>query len=198
MAHIDYFFIPISTFAYLAGDRLERIAGKHGATIIYKPFNLLKVFEETGTPLVADRHPSRQAYRLQEIARIAKRNNLPVNLQPAYFPANPVPASSAIIAAQNAGGGNIGGLVQSLLAACFAQERDIASDDVIRDCLQANGFDPDLSNSGLLSGVQAYETNTEEALKRGVFGSPTYIVNGQIFWGQDRLSYLDDYLGELE
>ena len=109
-----------------------------------------------------------------------------------------MPASSAIIAAQNAGGGNIGGLVQSLLAACFAQERDIANDDVIRDCLQANGFDPDLSNSGLLGGVQIYESNTEEALKRGVFGSPTYIVNDQIFWGQDRLSYLDDYLGELE
>lgn len=198
MAHIDYFFIPISTFAYLAGGELERIAGKHGATITYKPFDLLKVFGETGTALVADRHPSRQAYRLQEIARIAKRNKLPVNLKPAFFPANPVPASCAIIAAQNAGGGNIGGVVQSLLRACFAEERDLASDEVIRGCLQVNGFDPDLANAGMLSGVQTYESNTEEALRRGVFGSPTYIVNDQIFWGQDRLSYLDDYLGELE
>ncbi len=198
MAHIDYFFIPISTFAYLAGDGLERIAGKHEATIRYKPFDLLKVFDQTGTPKVADRHPSRQAYRLQEIARIAKRNNLPVNLKPAFFPTNPVPASCAIIAAQNAGGGNIGGLVQSLMRACFAEERDIAQDDVVQECLQANGFDPDLANTGLLSGAIAYETNTEDALKRGVFGSPTYIVNDQIFWGQDRLAYLDDYLGELD
>jgi 2-hydroxychromene-2-carboxylate isomerase len=197
LAHIDYYMIPISPFAYLAGDQLERIATKHGATVSYKPFNLLQVFDQTGTPRVQDRHPSRQAYRLQEIARIAKRNALPVNAKPAFFPTNPVPASCAIIAAQNTGGGDVGHLVQLLLGACFAQERDIASDDVIRDCLTLAGFDPNLADQGMLSGVQVYETNTEEALARGVFGSPTYVVNDQVFWGQDRLSYLDEYLGEL-
>lgn len=197
MAHIDYFFSPVSTFAYLAGGGLERIAAKHGATITYMPFDLLKVFDETGTPRVADRHPARLAYREQDIARVAKRNGLPVNLQPAFWPANPVPACCAIVAAQNTGGGDLGGLVQSVMRACFADERDIASDSVIRDCLQGNGFDPALADTEMLSGVETYGANTEEAGKRGVFGSPTYVVNGQIFWGQDRLDYLDDYLAEI-
>lgn len=197
MAHIDYFMIPLSTFAYLAGNGLEKIAAKHNATITYKPFNLIKVFEETGTKMVPDRHPSRQAYRLQEITRISKRAGLPINPKPAFWPVNPVPSSCAIIAAQNAGGGDIGGLVQSLMRACFTKEKDISSDSVIIDCLEKNGFSGGLLNSGMLSGAETYGANTEEALKRGVFGSPSYLVDGQLFWGQDRLDYLDEYLAEI-
>jgi len=196
LAHIDYFMIPLSTFAYLAGDGLEKVAAQHGATITYKPFDLMKVFEETGTPAPAKRHPFRQAYRLQELHRISKRNGLPINVQPAYWPANPVPSSCAIIAAQNAGGGDVGGLVQALLRACFAEEKDIASDSVIEECLEANGFSADLAHSGMLSGVETYGANTEEAMKRGVFGSPFYIVDDELFWGQDRLEYLSEYLSE--
>jgi len=66
----------------------------------------------------------------------------------------------------------------------------------LRACLTENGFDPDLVNSGLLSGAVVFERNTEEAIKKGVFGAPTYVVGDQIFWGQDRLSYLDEYLAE--
>jgi len=196
LAHIDYFMIPLSTFAYLAGDGLEKIAAKHGATITYKPFNLLKVFDDTGTPRAENRHPFRQAYRLQEITRISKRANLPINLHPAHWPVNPVPSSCAIIAAQKAGGGDIGGLVQSIMRACWAEDKDISVDEVIIGCLEANGFSADLLNSGMLSGAETYGANTEEAMKRGVFGSPSYLVDDQIFWGQDRLSYLDKYLAE--
>jgi len=194
MAHIDYFMIPLSTFAYLAGNRLEQIAAKHGATISYKPFNLMQVFQVVGTPLVGARHPSRQAYRLQEMQRISKRMGLPINLQPAFFPPNPVPASCAIIAAQNAGGGDLAGLVQSLMRACWAEDKDIGDDAVIKACLDASGFDAGLADSGLLPGAETYNANTEEALQRGVFGSPCYLVGDEVFFGQDRLDYLDDYL----
>lgn len=196
MPQIDYFFIPLSPFSYLAGDGLERIAAKHGAKITYKPFNLMKVFEQTGGVPPAQRHPSRQAYRLQELARVAKRQGLPINLKPAHWPTNAAPSCFAIIAAQEAGGGDLGALVHGLMAACWAEERDIAQDDVIRDCLSKAGFDPALADAGLLKGAEVFERNTEEAITRGVFGAPTYLVDDQVFWGQDRLSYLDDYLGE--
>jgi 2-hydroxychromene-2-carboxylate isomerase len=198
VAHIDYFMFPLSPFTYLAGGRLEDIAAKHGATITYKPMQLMKVFEETGTPPLPARHESRKAYRMQELTRIAKRNNMPINRTPAFFPTNPAPACFAIIAAQTAGGGDLGGLVQGLLRACFAEEKDIADEDVVREQLSANGFDPDLVNSGMLSGAETLQRNTEEALKRNVFGSPSYLVGDQVFWGQDRLSYLDDYLAEID
>lgn len=197
MAHIDYFTITLSPFAYLAGQGLEEVAKKHGATITYKPFNLMQVFEQTGGTPPAKRHPARQAYRMQELARIAKRNSLPINLKPAHFPSNPAPSCYALIAAQNAGGGDLGGLCHAFLRACWAEDKDLAEDDVVRACLQAYGFDPKLADSGLLSGAQAFEKNTEEALQRNVFGAPSYVVGDQVFWGQDRLSYLDDYLSEI-
>ena len=120
---------------------------------------------------------------------------MPLTLQPAFFPTNPAPASYAIIAAQNAGGGDLGGLVQSVLRACWAEERDVADEAVIRACLSAAGFDPDLASSGMLSGAMAYEANSEEAISVGAFGAPFYVVDGEEkFWGQDRLEMLDLYL----
>ena len=196
MAHIDYFMITLSPFCYLAGDELEQIAEKHGATIAYKPVNLLQIFAATGGIVPADRHPARQAYRMQELTRVAKAKGLPINLKPAFFPSNPVPSCYSVINAQNSGGGDVAGLCQSFLRACWAEEKDVAEDIVLRACLTENGFDPDLVNSGLLSGAVVFERNTEEAIKKGVFGAPTYVVGDQIFWGQDRLSYLDEYLIE--
>ena len=196
MAHIDYFMITLSPFCYLAGDELEQIAEKHGATIAYKPVNLLQIFAATGGIVPADRHPARQAYRMQELTRVAKAKGLPINLKPAFFPSNPVPSCYSVINAQNSGGGDVAGLCQSFLRACWAEEKDVAEDIVLRACLTENGFDPDLVNSGLLSGAVVFERNTEEAIKKGVFGAPTYVVGDQIFWGQDRLSYLDEYLVE--
>ena len=194
MAHIDYYLFPISPFTYLAGQNLEAIASKTGATITYKPFNMLQVFEETGGVLPAKRHPNRQAYRLQELERVSKRMGLPMNLKPAHFPTNPVPASSAIIAAQKAGGGDLGGLVFSLLRACWAEDKNIAEDDVIAAALEANGFAAGLTISGMVEGSEVYAKNTNDALEAGVFGAPTYVVGDQVFWGQDRLDYLEEAL----
>ncbi|MEL7214719.1 MAG: 2-hydroxychromene-2-carboxylate isomerase [Pseudomonadota bacterium] len=197
MAHIDYFLFPLSPFTYLAGQGLEEVAAKHGATITYKPFALMKVFEETGTPPVPQRHPSRQAYRLQELERIAKRNALPITMKPAHWPTNPVPAMAAIIAAQSAGGGDVGLLSFALLRACWAEDKDIAQDDVITACLKEAGFNPEIGTMALLTGADVIERNTNEALERNVFGAPSYVVGDQVFWGQDRLAYLDDHLASL-
>lgn len=196
MAHIDYFTFPLSPFAYLAGTGLEDIAQKHGATITYKPFGLIKIFEATGTLPPGQRHPSRQAHRLQELDRVAKFNKMPINPKPAHWPTNPVPAMSALIAAQDAGGGDLAGLCHGLLRACWAEDQNIAEDDVIKSQLLANGFDAGLADSGLLTGSETIERNTNEALERGVFGAPTYLIDDQVFWGQDRLPHLEAYLSE--
>ncbi len=197
MQKIDYYMFPLSPFGYLAGLGLEKVAKKHEAAINYKPFGLMKVFEEVGTPPPAERHANKAKYRGQDIVRVAKFNDMPVNLKPAHWPTNPAPASYAIIAAQNAGGGDVGGLVHSIFRACWAEEKDIAQDDVIKACLTANGFDAGLADSGLLSGAETFGRNTEEALKAGVFGTPAYVVGEQVFWGQDRLPHLDAYLAEI-
>ena len=199
MAHIDYYFSTLSPSAYLAGTRLEEIAARRGVTITYKPLDIMALFSRTGGQPLAERHPSRQAYRAQDMARQAKRLDMPINVKPAFWPPNPAPSSYAIIAAQNAGGGDLGQLAHSVLRALWAEERDIADDGVIRDCLSVAGFDPGLADSGLLSGAESYAANLEEAVTAGVFGAPFYVVDsGQLFWGQDRLDDLDAHLaGDL-
>ncbi|WP_372992858.1 2-hydroxychromene-2-carboxylate isomerase [Sulfitobacter sp.] len=194
MAHIDYFFATLSPYAYLAGNRLEEIAAKHGATITYKPFDLISGFGRTGGQPPKDRHPSRQEYRAMELTRQAKKLGMPFKLQPAFWPTNGAPSSYAIIAAQ-AEGGDVGKLCQLIMHAVWAEDRDIAQDDVVCDCLAKAGFDPALADKGLLQGADTFARNLEEAVERGVFGAPFYIVDdGQKFWGQDRLEDLDLHL----
>lgn len=195
MAHVDYYFSTLSPYCYLAGQRLEEFAARHGATITYKPFDLLSAFARTGGTPVDQRHPARTAYRAQELPRQAKKLGMALNFRPMFWPVNAAPSSYAIIAAQAAGGGDMGALVHGIMRACWAEERDISADDTIRDCLSAAGFDPAVANRGLLAGAETYTANLEEAVSRGVFGAPFYIVDeGQMFWGQDRLDDLDAHL----
>lgn len=198
MPHIDYYFSTISPYAYLVGNRLEQIALRRGAGITYKPFDMIQCLARTGGVPVPERHPSRQEYRAEELPRQARKLAMPFNLKPAFWPANAAPSSYAVIAAQKAGGGDLGALVQMIMAACWAEERDISQDDVIRSCLEKAGFDPALADSGLLAGAEIYSQNLEDAVSVGVFGSPFFVVDtGQKFWGQDRLEDLDAHLGGL-
>ena len=195
MAHIDCFLSTVSPFVYLSGMRLEEITAKHGATVTYKPLDMIALFARTGGTAPADRHESRKVYRLQELRRQASKAALPINPQPRYWPTNPAPSSYAVIAAQKAGG-DVGQLVHALCRACWAEERDIAEDAVIRDCLDAAGFDPGLADRGMLAGAETYASNLDEAVTRGVFGAPFYITDSdERFWGQDRLDDLDAHLG---
>ncbi|MEO0692247.1 MAG: 2-hydroxychromene-2-carboxylate isomerase [Pseudomonadota bacterium] len=195
MAHIDYYFATLSPYTYLAGKRFEAVAEKHGATVTYKPLDVIALFGRTGGTPPKDRHPNRIEYRAQELVRQARKHGLPFNIKPAHWPTNAAPSSYAIIAAQNAGGGDLGTLVHAVLRAVWSEDKDIAQDDVVRACLTEAGFDPALADSGLLSGAETYAANLEEAVNVGVFGAPFYIVDGdQRFWGQDKIEDLDAHL----
>ncbi|MGR3540407.1 MAG: 2-hydroxychromene-2-carboxylate isomerase [Hasllibacter sp.] len=191
MATLDYYFATVSPYTYLAGTRLEEIAARHGLTVNYKPLDVIALFARTGGVKPAERHESRKEYRLQELRRQSARTGLPLNLQPRHWPTNPAPSSYAIIAAQTEGGGDLGALVHGFTRACWAEERDIAEDEVIRDVLSAHGFDPALADKGLMAGADRYARNLEDAVAAGAFGAPFYITeDDERFWGQDRLEDL--------
>lgn len=194
MTQIDYFFAPMSPFTYLAGARLEAVATRRGATIRYIPIDAPALFPRTGGQLLTERHESRKAYRLQELRRGAKKQGVPILMPAPYFPVNPAPASYAIIAAAKAGGGDLAGLVQAFPRAVWAEGRNIAEDVVVKDILAAHGFDPGVADRYMLAAAETYANNLEEAVSRGVFGVPFYIVGNETFWGQDRLEDLDLYL----
>ncbi|MEM7472614.1 MAG: 2-hydroxychromene-2-carboxylate isomerase [Pseudomonadota bacterium] len=195
MPHIDYYFATLSPYTYLAGTRMEEVAAKHGATIRYKPLSIMDLFGRTGGTPPPQRHINRQEWRLQEIRRSAAKLDMPINIKPAFWPTNPAPSSYAIIAAQNAGGGDLAGLVHGFVRACWAEDRDVAEDAVVREMLEANGFDAGLADQGLLAGAEEYAANLEEAVEKGVFGAPFYITESdERFWGQDKIEDLDLFL----
>ena len=198
MRVIDCYVTPVSPWVYLAGSRPAQIAARHGCALVYRPVDPAGLFAQTGGLMLAQRHESRRDYRLQELARWSRHLGLPLNPRPAFAGANPAPASYAIIAAQSAAragrGGDIHALVHALGRAFWAEERDIADDAVIGDCLAACGFARGLTMSGMLEGAETYARNLTEAVAAGAFGFPFYIVEGAKFWGQDRLEMLDLHL----
>ncbi|MGR3621594.1 DsbA family protein [Pseudophaeobacter sp.] len=195
MAALDFYFSTLSPYAYLAGTRLEEMAARQNVRITYKPLDILALFARTGGTSPKERHVSRQEYRLIEMQRQATKLGMDINLKPSHWPTNAAPSSYAIVAAQSAGGGDMGALVHGLLRAVWAEERDIAQDEVIKSCLTSAGFDAELAESGLLAGAQAYAQNLEDAVKAGVFGAPFYVTeDGARFWGQDRIADLEQHL----
>ena len=196
MAQIDYYFTVLSPFTYLAGDRLEAIAAKHGATISYKPVDIMTLFSDMGGTPPAQRHDSRKEYRLQDLKHLQKASGLPLNLQPAHWPTDQKPASAMIVAAAKAGQ-DAGALTQAVLRAVWAEDKDIADEDTLAGIAQTAGIDVGAVKPHLSDGQAAFEPMTAEAMKAGVFGSPFYIVGGERFWGQDRLDHLDAHLADL-
>lgn len=196
MAHIDYYFTVLSPFTYLAGDRLEKIAAAHGATISYKPVDIMTLFSEMGGTPPAQRHESRKEYRMQELKRLSERAGLALNPTPAHWPTDQKPASAMIVAAALAGQ-DAGALSFAVMRAVWAEEKNIADEDTLTEIAQNAGIDLSAVKPHLTEGAAAFEPMTAEAMSKGVFGSPFYVVGDERFWGQDRLDHLDTYLGQL-
>ena len=191
---VDYFFSPMSPWTYLGHARFAGMAQRHGAVIKVKPTDFGKVFPLSGGVPVAKRAPQRQAYRLVELRRFRDHLKLPLNLQPKFFPVPADLAACFIIAAGRAGGSDAAmRLAGAVLRACWAEERNIADAETLNAICREQGMDAGaLAAAAQSEAVKAeYEANTQEAIARNVFGAPSYVIDGEIFWGQDRLEFVE-------
>jgi carboxymethylenebutenolidase len=189
---IDYYFAPQSPWTYLGHARLVEIARAAQAEIRVLPADFGQIFAASGGLPLPKRAPQRQAYRLQELARFRDHLQLPLNVQPRFFPVAGDPSARLIVAV-----GLHDGMAAALrlsgavLAAVWAQERDIASPDALAELLVESCLPAERLGQSQDPAVQAaYDANTRSALDAGVFGAPSYRVDGEIFWGQDRLDFL--------
>jgi 2-hydroxychromene-2-carboxylate isomerase len=190
----QYFLAPHSPWTYLGHERLIAAAQRHGVQIEPRPFDLGKVFGASGGLPLAKRPPQRQAYRLVELARWSDFLRIPLNPAPKFFPVSPDAAAKLIIATRLALGANAAlGLAQAVMAALWAEERNIGDDETLIQI--ANGCELDgrmLLKSAATASVQAeYDLNTDAANAASVFGAPWYIYDGEGYWGQDRLDFLE-------
>jgi carboxymethylenebutenolidase len=191
--HVDYYFTPVSPWTYLGHERFARLAAEHRADISVKPVDYGRIFPVSGGVPLKQRAPQRQAYRLVELRRFREHLGVSLTLEPRFFPTDATPAALAVIAADAIHGPAAAmKLAGACMAACWAEERDLADAGTLADLVRAQSMDP----GGLLSAGPAadararFEAYTQEAIERGIFGAPTYVIDGELFWGQDRLEFV--------
>ena len=193
MSHtIDYYIAPQSPWTYLGHERFAAIARAANARIAVLPVDLGKVFPVSGGLPLAQRAPQRQAYRLVELKRFSEHHGLPMTLRPKYFPVGGDSAARLIIAADLHDGTEAAMAVTgALLRAVWVEERNIADEAELAALLARLQLPARLLDDAKSPAVQErYAANTQRAIDIGVFGAPSFVIDGEIFWGQDRLDFV--------
>jgi len=191
---VDYYFVPQSPWAYLGHQRFQNILKKSGASVRVMPFDLGgKVFPISGGLPLGQRAPQRQAYRLTELERFSKWLGAPLHLKPTFFPVGGDDAAKLIIAVDMAVGAdaamNISG---AILSAVWSQQRNIADEKTLMELLHEQQLPAACLEQSYSQAVhERYESYTQMAIDAGVFGAPSYVLAGEIFWGQDRLDFVE-------
>ncbi|WP_246091730.1 2-hydroxychromene-2-carboxylate isomerase [Aliirhizobium smilacinae] len=191
---VYYYHALSSPWAYLGWPQFKALIEKHDLDVVVRPTRI--VTENGGVPLRSRPQP-RQDYHAVELDRWRKRLNMPLVLKPKYYPTNNEFSARMVIAADRLGLPSLE-LSHALLHALWSEELDVTQPDVRIDVANRIGLDgaklqamedqPEI--------MQAWLDSHEEAGKRGVFGTPTWIYKDVLYWGQDRLSFLDEALSE--
>lgn len=196
MAEIDYYFSLNSPWSYMGSARLARIAKAHGAKVNVVPVKLGAVFERTGGLPLPKRSPERRTYRMMELKRWSAFNNIPLVLEPAHFPHDESEGMRLVLAALKTGG-DAHALATEIGRSLWEMDQDPADPTVQDEAAARAGLDAGaLRNALSMEEADAEWTRlTEDALTKGVFAAPTYVIDGEIFWGQDRLDFVEQKLG---
>jgi 2-hydroxychromene-2-carboxylate isomerase len=191
MRVVDYYLTVNSPWTYLGHAAFNEIAARHGARVVWKPVPLLEVFEATGSLPLSKRPPARQRYRWLELQRWREKRRMPLNLKPKHFPLDPTLINRAVVSLVESGA-DPSKLIGRALAGVWAEDLDLNTEETIRNLLSSCGFDADAVLTDAIAEI--YARNGREAIAAEVFGAPAYMLDGELFWGQDRLDLLDDAL----
>jgi 2-hydroxychromene-2-carboxylate isomerase len=192
---VDYYFSMSSPWAYIGHRPFMEIASRHGVAVNYKPIFLGRVFAQTGGLPLPQRHPARQRYRLVELQRWREKRGLSFKLQPKFWPFE-VNLVDRLVVAIVAANQEPDAFMRRAMAGIWEEERNLADPLVIAELAEAAGLDSTslLKAAGDTLTEAVYALNLENAVAADVFGSPAYVLAGEVFWGQDRLDLLDDAL----
>lgn len=192
--NLTYYFSLVSPWAYLGHAELGRMAMSHDLAIEYRPVNLMELFPDTGGLPLPKRHPFRQSYRLVEMQRWRDARDLPLVLKPKFWPFDFKLADRAMLMASGLRDQDaVHLLIAFAFRAVWVEERNLADEGALAEVAATAGFDADelIAAARSDAAAAAYAGNFERARQDGVFGSPSYVLDGEVFWGQDRLGMLD-------
>lgn len=189
---LDYYFATPSPWAYLATPRVIELQKKYDLKINWKPSDLMEIFAIHGVANVKDRPQPVQLNRLTELKRWSKFLGTPLIIQPKFFPVDPTLSHRTIILAQK-NNINVENLIFSFQKAVWADEKNISDENIIIEICKTNNFNSNsiIEDANSEEIINEYKSNTQEALSKNVWGSPTFIYNNELFWGQDRIDFLE-------
>jgi 2-hydroxychromene-2-carboxylate isomerase len=192
---VDYYFSVASPWAYLGSARFIEITRRYGAAVTVMPVELSRIFAASGGSAFSERAPQRQQYRQLELARWSHWLRIPLTLEPRFYPVDRRPASYLLIAAREAGLPVLD-LSHRVLRAIWHEEKNIADWDTLRKLVLDAGLDGEaLVNAAQSPAVaRQFQRDTDLAIAAQVFGAPAYVVDGELFWGQDRLEFVEEKL----
>jgi 2-hydroxychromene-2-carboxylate isomerase len=192
---VDYYFSFLSPWAYVGHRAFRGLVSTYDLKVNYKPVVLVDLFSETGGLPLMKRHPVRQRYRMVELQRWRDRGGLKFHLQPANWPFNARLADGVAIAAIEAGLDPDRYLARGF-AAVWEDQLSLADPATVAKLADESGLPGKqlVERSEQEAIGAAYEQNRQDALANDVFGSPAYVLNGEVFWGQDRIDLLGDAL----
>jgi 2-hydroxychromene-2-carboxylate isomerase len=192
---IDYWFTLASPWAFLGHQPFLDLAKQHGFTIRYRPVDLGEVFPHTGGLPLPKRHPARQRYRILELQRWREARGVPLKLFPKHSPF-PVATANRTIVALAESGADPGRYTQRAFEGVWVKDEDLGQDDTLTALLNQCGHD----GAKMLAAAKSdaigalYAGYAQEAVAANVIGSPCYVLDGEVFWGQDRLPLLESAL----
>lgn len=192
--HIDYYASLNSPWTHLGAARIEALAARHGASLRIWPVDFGTIFAGSGGLPLPQRSPQRQAYRLQELARWRDALGIPIAIRPRHFPAKELPGATAVVAVRETlGDAPAIRLAHRILKALWEEEQDTGDPATLARLVAEAGLDPAAVPKLAADPrwAEMREADTRAALERGVFGAPSYVIGEDIFWGQDRLEFVE-------
>ncbi|MBX2825380.1 MAG: 2-hydroxychromene-2-carboxylate isomerase [Gammaproteobacteria bacterium] len=196
---LDYYLSLQSPWTYLGHDRVLALAAAHDVEVELYPVDFGVIFPATGGLPLPKRAPERRAYRMAELERWSEYLNLSLNLKPRHFPVDEKLATRVVVSARRESTADAIALTGRILSAVWSEERDIADPETLREIIESLNLDADelLEKAGEKSAAERIVKDTDRAIARGVFGAPTYIVDSNLFWGQDRLDFVERQLAKI-
>lgn len=195
MKPIEFYFDFSSPYAYIASEQIEPLAAKYGRTVAFKPILLGAIFKVTGAVPLTELHPAKANYAKHDFERSARFAGVKFKY-PTRFPIATVAAARAVLWLQSQGSAKAPLLVHKVFRAYFAEDRNIDEPAVLAQIAEELGID----QAALAAGVQQpaikdqLKALVDEAIARGVFGAPAIFVDGEMFWGNDRLPQIERWL----
>lgn len=188
---IDYYFSIVSPWAFIGHAPFMEVARRHGVAVRFRPVFLGELFAETGGLPLAKRHPARQRYRTLELKRWRLARGIELNISPKHWPFNPKLADGLVIAAIEAGH-DPAALIGRLGSGVWQRDENMADPLMLEAVLAELGLPASLLEAATSEHTAViYAANHEAAVGADVFGSPGYVLDGEVFWGQDRIDLLD-------